>query len=249
MSLENGQMPPSRLRVLPGFAPYPGGPNFLPVSSTTLSDLVLPGVLVDAENMAAAFARDLNEELTYAEAYRSRGMQEQRKREQAAGGPTAAYPGTSNHGWGQAIDYRNGIGYADTATYQWMRDNAGKYGFIEDVPGEHWHWHHPSTTALTAPTIEGAGTGTTTPLEEDDMFTDEDRKMLKATYAASAAARSNSNLARGYAFTIRKELRLFIANIGVLVWGFKLTKTLGRSFSASLALRTLLSNTDSDKDK
>ena len=105
--MANGELAPSSMRVLPGFDPYPGGYNFLAASTTSLSDLVLPGVYVDAVNMAKAFRRDMGQTLTYAEAYRSYGMQEQRAREHQNGGPLAATPGTSNHGWGKSIDYRN----------------------------------------------------------------------------------------------------------------------------------------------
>ncbi len=50
-------------------------------------------------------------------------------------GGLAAVPGTSNHGWGRALDI-------DTAggTAEWLRANATRFGFHEDVPGEPWHW-------------------------------------------------------------------------------------------------------------
>ena len=58
---------------------------------------------------------------------------------------TAAYPGTSNHGLGKAVDlwYTNG-------SYKWLRSNAGKFGFGQ-IPGyetdnpdghEAWHWEN-----------------------------------------------------------------------------------------------------------
>lgn len=154
--MANGELNPSSMRVLPGFDPYPGGNNFLPASTTSLSDLVLPGVYVDAVNMAAAFRRDMGHTLTYAEAYRSYGMQEQRAREHSAGGPLAAFPGTSNHGWGKSIDYRNNIGTITSPEYGWMAANAGRFGFVSDVPSEGWHWTHPSDTAVTSPSTAAA---------------------------------------------------------------------------------------------
>lgn len=50
-------------------------------------------------------------------------------------GGLAAVPGTSNHGWGRAVDI-------DTAggTVEWLRANGNRFGFFEDVPGEPWHW-------------------------------------------------------------------------------------------------------------
>ncbi|MGI9612712.1 MAG: M15 family metallopeptidase [Acidimicrobiales bacterium] len=50
-------------------------------------------------------------------------------------GGLAARPGTSNHGWGMATDLR-----LDDAALAWMRENAARYGFVEDVPREPWHW-------------------------------------------------------------------------------------------------------------
>lgn len=50
-------------------------------------------------------------------------------------GGLAATPGKSNHGWGLAIDLE-----LDGQAQAWMRENAHKYGFVEDVPREPWHW-------------------------------------------------------------------------------------------------------------
>jgi len=50
-------------------------------------------------------------------------------------GGLAATPGTSNHGWGLAVDLD-----LDATAQQWMRDNAASYGFVEDTPREPWHW-------------------------------------------------------------------------------------------------------------
>lgn len=50
-------------------------------------------------------------------------------------GGLAAKPGTSEHGWGMAADLDlNGKALA------WMRENAGRYDFVENVPRETWHW-------------------------------------------------------------------------------------------------------------
>ena len=50
-------------------------------------------------------------------------------------GGLAATPGTSNHGWGLALDLD-----LDSKAQEWMRANAGRFGFVEDVPREPWHW-------------------------------------------------------------------------------------------------------------
>lgn len=65
------------------------------------------------------------------------------------GGTAAAKPGTSKHGWGQAMDiggFGNGPG---NVYFDWMEQNAKKYGWINPAwakkPGagyEPWHWEY-----------------------------------------------------------------------------------------------------------
>ena len=55
-------------------------------------------------------------------------------------GGLAATPGTSNHGWGLAVDLD-----LDARGQAWMRSNAGRYGFVEDTPREPWHWAYQRT--------------------------------------------------------------------------------------------------------
>ena len=52
-----------------------------------------------------------------------------------AQGGLAAKPGTSEHGWGMAADLDlNGKALA------WMQQNGAKYGFVNNVARESWHW-------------------------------------------------------------------------------------------------------------
>lgn len=66
----------------------------------------------------------------------------------------AAYPGTSNHGFGSAVDLnlfgpgvigekRNSEKARNNyqATYSWLKANANRFGFYE-LKGEPWHWDH-----------------------------------------------------------------------------------------------------------
>jgi LAS superfamily LD-carboxypeptidase LdcB len=50
-------------------------------------------------------------------------------------GGLAARPGTSEHGWGMATDLD-----LDPQALAWMRKNADRYGFVENVKRESWHW-------------------------------------------------------------------------------------------------------------
>ena len=59
----------------------------------------------------------------------------------------AALPGGSNHGWGLAVDLCGGVDRFGTAQHQWMKANAGRYGWVHPrwaEPGgsrpEPWHW-------------------------------------------------------------------------------------------------------------
>jgi hypothetical protein len=63
-------------------------------------------------------------------------------------GNLAATPGTSNHGKGIAVDLNTDCGgqtgekpsCGGSAVYQWLYNNAHKYGFIRTVKTEPWHW-------------------------------------------------------------------------------------------------------------
>lgn len=51
-------------------------------------------------------------------------------------GGYGAVPGTSNHGWGLAVD----ADVTDERTLSWIRANAYRFGYVEAVPREPWHW-------------------------------------------------------------------------------------------------------------
>jgi len=54
-------------------------------------------------------------------------------------GNLAAKPGYSNHQMGLAVDIGGVNGYG-TKAFKWLQANAGKFGFVNDVKGEWWHW-------------------------------------------------------------------------------------------------------------
>lgn len=51
----------------------------------------------------------------------------------------AAKPGYSNHQSGISVDI-GGVGGFNTPAYSWLKSNASRYGFVNDVRGEYWHW-------------------------------------------------------------------------------------------------------------
>lgn len=57
-------------------------------------------------------------------------------------GGLAARPGTSNHGWGMAVDMD-----VTAAGLAWLRAHGAQYGWVEAVPREPWHWEFQPATS------------------------------------------------------------------------------------------------------
>lgn len=94
----------------------------------------------------AAYADAFGEPICITDSYRSLAVQQhlaERKPE------LAAEPGTSNHGWGIAVDLCGGINSYGTATHEWMRAHAPEFGWVlpawaragGSMP-EPWHWEY-----------------------------------------------------------------------------------------------------------
>ena len=56
-------------------------------------------------------------------------------------GGWAAVPGTSEHGWGLAVDVD-----VDKTGLAWLRANGATYGFVEPATREPWHWEYHGAT-------------------------------------------------------------------------------------------------------
>lgn len=104
----------------------------------------------------------------------SGGQQAAWDRYQIQGRPIAAFPGTSNHGWGRAFDV---TGYENRPdVWQAMNDLAPQFGLSNatgKASGERWHWESlntPTTTASVGGVID-IPTG-----DEVDMASREDIK-------------------------------------------------------------------------
>lgn len=61
----------------------------------------------------------------------------------------AATPGTSEHGWGRAVDLCGGVERFGSDAFRWMSAHAGRFGFFHPAwaePGggrpEPWHWEY-----------------------------------------------------------------------------------------------------------
>ncbi|SNS07684.1 N-terminal domain of peptidoglycan hydrolase CwlO-containing protein [Geodermatophilus saharensis] len=96
--------------------------------------------------MSGAFAAQFGEPICITDSYRTYAGQVRLYGEKPA---LAAVPGTSNHGWGLAVDLCGGIQTFGTAQYAWMVANAGRFGWLHPTwadPGngreEPWHWEY-----------------------------------------------------------------------------------------------------------
>lgn len=88
-------------------------------------------------NVIEAARRD-GIELRITDSYRSYEQQVDLARRKGlySEGGLAARPGTSNHGWGLAVD----VDVRDATTREWLQINGPRFGWIESVPREPWHW-------------------------------------------------------------------------------------------------------------
>ena len=87
-------------------------------------------------------------------------------------GVAARYPGTSNHGWGLAVDlqlipnqHSNRERAYQSPLYKWLKENASAYFFEDTVKTEAWHWEYtgPLTPQTSSP-LQSPGGSTPTPV-------------------------------------------------------------------------------------
>ncbi|MGH8890933.1 MAG: D-alanyl-D-alanine carboxypeptidase family protein [Acidothermaceae bacterium] len=106
-----------------------------------------PDAAVAFNKMSQAYARAFGSPLCINASYRPYSDQVRLFREEPS---FAAVPGTSNHGWGVAVDLGCGVQNYGSAQYRWMTQHAGSYGWVHPSwavhnPFEPWHWEfgHP----------------------------------------------------------------------------------------------------------
>ena len=98
--------------------------------------------------MSAAYAATFGTPLCITDSYRSLSAQVDAHHRKPK---ITAVPGTSNHGWGLAVDLCGGINVFGTAQTAWMQVNAGHYGWVhpdwaqaDGQNPEPWHWEYGS---------------------------------------------------------------------------------------------------------
>jgi D-alanyl-D-alanine carboxypeptidase len=114
----NGRIPASAL------TPIGGGHRLAAPAATAFGEL-------------AAAARADGISFSVNDSYRSYEQQVDMARRKGlySEGGLAARPGTSQHGLGMAVDLD-----LNPEAQAWMRANGARFGFVEDVPREPWHW-------------------------------------------------------------------------------------------------------------
>ncbi len=97
--------------------------------------------------LSAAFEERFGERLALTDGYRSLAEQHAVAAERPG---FAAEPGTSDHGWGLAVDLGSGVSTGSGERYAWMREHAPSFGWENPTwaqpggsgPTEPWHWEH-----------------------------------------------------------------------------------------------------------
>lgn len=99
--------------------------------------------------LSSAYQAAFGKEIQFTDTYRS---YEGQLACTAAKGRMCATPGTSNHGWGLAIDFADGINVFGTPEHEWMRANAASFGWYHPdwaqsngSKPEAWHWEYTAT--------------------------------------------------------------------------------------------------------
>lgn len=95
-----------------------------------------------------AYAAHFGKTICITDAYRSLGAQQSVYARKPG---MAAVPGTSNHGWGYALDLGCGVQDYGSPEFNWMKAHAPEYGWVhpswaEHSPFEPWHWEYEPGT-------------------------------------------------------------------------------------------------------
>lgn len=96
--------------------------------------------------LSAAYARRFGGPLPITDSYRSYAGQVSCR---ARKGNLCAFPGTSNHGLGLAVDLAGPGHICGTTEHRWLEANAGRYGWLwptwarpDGSKTECWHWQY-----------------------------------------------------------------------------------------------------------
>ncbi|WP_417234729.1 SH3 domain-containing protein [Arthrobacter sp.] len=122
--------------------------NLVAISWDPGQNLIAGPALRDLTKLDQAFKRKFGRHLEIDLTYRTRGTQEYLYRE--LGRMIAATPGTSNHGWGLAIDFPETRDYGFGGRYHtWLKAHSKSYGWVHHKVyekgspyAEAWHFEY-----------------------------------------------------------------------------------------------------------
>ncbi|WP_420123692.1 M15 family metallopeptidase [Nakamurella sp.] len=106
------------------------------------------GAATAFDQLNTAFQAQFGQDIGITDGYRSYDEQVQCRLEK---GSLCANPGTSNHGWGKAVDIGGccGINTGTGPAFDWLTTNAGRYGWNHPAwaqaggsKPEPWHWEY-----------------------------------------------------------------------------------------------------------
>ena len=130
---QNGRIPASALTAV--------------LSSVQGSGYLRSDAARDYFSMSLAFSSAIGRPLDITEGYRDYARQQEYwDRYQAGTGNLAAFPGTSNHGWGISCDFGSGVQTAGTPAKRWLDANGPSFGWSPTGNGfsrpEPWHFDY-----------------------------------------------------------------------------------------------------------
>lgn len=169
MAYQNGRLPASALALIPG-------------TSQRIAVELLDQVIA----LRAAFKAHFGKNLAVTDGYRDEaGQVAARNRYLSGKGAYAVPPGTSNHGWGKAIDFGSRVNILGTDEHDWMVANAPRFGFVwlrraGNGSIEPWHFDGsavPASNYIDFPGVPSAPVVTPpAPIEENSLanFTAQD---------------------------------------------------------------------------
>lgn len=100
---------------------------------------------VDFLEMNKAYTEKFGEGMCLTSSYRDLSKQQSLYATKPPG--MAAVPGTSNHGWGLAVDLCGGVQNQSSAQFQWLEENSRQWNWFHPQwaysnPFEPWHWEY-----------------------------------------------------------------------------------------------------------
>jgi len=118
-------------------------------------------------------------------------------------GGLAAQPGTSNHGWGSALDLNFKVGKGNAL--EWLKKNAATYGFT-NIPREPWHWEHKQSaknmgsnatnTTTDSPESSGSNYVSSSSSSQATDYNEEGKNLLKGVLSTNLGL---DDLVKGFA--------------------------------------------------